>query len=129
MTRKNSLNLPSTRFICDDFTRPLHEELEAIHTDDIFLTKKIKKHSADRQIHLLFEEIEDSLVNIRDLIVRRAELRSSLIWFSFIKKTEKRIDFLFDAAYKAEVTYQHKLTERIKILTHDNKSEGDVCNF
>ena len=67
--------------------------------------------SADRKIQMLFIEIESNLDELRELIQKRANRKSSLCWFSFYKKTESHLNSLFSSIYKAEVDYRIQFEE------------------
>lgn len=120
MTRKNSTHFPSSRFICDDYAHPAQEKLSNIPPAELYRTRNRKTLRSDREIQLRFEGIEELLINLRELIARRAELTGSLCWLSFIRRTEKQIDAVFDTAYKAEVSFRQKMSE-IRRTNHNDE--------
>ena len=61
----------------------------------------------DRQIMKAFNEIEDTLATLRDLINMRGKSTSSLAWFPKIMECEKQLSKLFITTYAAEVFFRH----------------------
>jgi hypothetical protein len=67
--------------------------------------EKISK--IDRQIEMLFLEVEEGITNLREAIARRGEKHGSFCWLSFWARCDKQHTKLFLEIYKSEVSFRH----------------------
>lgn len=57
----------------------------------------------DRNIELLFQEVEEGMANLSDLIARRGMEQSSLCWLSYWSRCSHQFTKLLITIYKTEV--------------------------
>lgn len=61
----------------------------------------------DRQIEILFLEVEESMCTLREAIARRGVKHGSLCWLSFWGNIDRQNTKLFLEIYKSEVSFRN----------------------
>jgi len=61
----------------------------------------------NRQIEMLFLEVEEGMGNLRELIARRGETHGSLCWLTFWSRCDRQHTKLFLEIYKSEVSFRN----------------------
>ena len=73
----------------------------------VFMEFQVEKLTrADRQILRMFDEVQDNIVSLRDMVADRGQTDSSLCWIPLIRNCEQQLHKLFITTFGAEVSFR-----------------------